>query len=76
MIQRKLQHAFASTLMLMLFLSLPAFLYHSSSVVHVTGVNEIQSPTGTSQNLTQISRQLNAGQVWTGSRPPFQGQVL
>ncbi|XP_075714274.1 aryl hydrocarbon receptor nuclear translocator 2 isoform X4 [Rhinoderma darwinii] len=48
----------------------------SSSVVHVTGVNEIQSPTGTGQNLTQISRQINAGQVWTGSRPPFQGQQI
>ncbi|MEE6503769.1 hypothetical protein FKM82_004939, partial [Ascaphus truei] len=48
----------------------------SSSVVHVTGVNEIQSPTGTGQNLTPISRQINAGQVWTGSRPPFQGQQI
>ncbi|XP_053573648.1 aryl hydrocarbon receptor nuclear translocator 2 isoform X2 [Bombina bombina] len=48
----------------------------SSSVVHVTGVNEIQSPTNTGQNLTQISRQINAGQVWTGSRPPFQGQQI
>ncbi|CAJ0938636.1 unnamed protein product [Ranitomeya imitator] len=48
----------------------------SSSVVHVTGVNEIQSPTGTGQNLNQISRQINAGQVWTGSRPPFQGQQI
>ncbi|KAE8618172.1 hypothetical protein XENTR_v10009297 [Xenopus tropicalis] len=48
----------------------------SSSVVHVTGVNEIQSPSATGQNLTQISRQMNAGQVWTGSRPPFQGQQI
>ncbi|XP_016369484.1 aryl hydrocarbon receptor nuclear translocator 2-like isoform X2 [Sinocyclocheilus rhinocerous] len=48
----------------------------SSSVIHVPGVNDIQSTAGSAgQNLTQISRQINAGQVsWTGSRPPFSGQ--
>uniref|UniRef100_A0A672SGH4 Aryl hydrocarbon receptor nuclear translocator 2 n=1 Tax=Sinocyclocheilus grahami TaxID=75366 RepID=A0A672SGH4_SINGR len=48
----------------------------SSSVIHVPGVNDIQSTAGSAgQNLTQISRQINAGQVsWTGSRPPFPGQ--
>ncbi|XP_051574737.1 aryl hydrocarbon receptor nuclear translocator 2-like isoform X11 [Myxocyprinus asiaticus] len=48
----------------------------SSSVIHVPGVNDIQSTTGSAgQNLTQISRQINTGQVsWTGSRPPFSGQ--
>lgn len=49
----------------------------SSSVVHVPGVNDIQSSSSTGQNLTQISRQLNQSQVaWTGNRPPFPGQVL
>uniref|UniRef100_A0A665TFH9 Aryl hydrocarbon receptor nuclear translocator 2 n=1 Tax=Echeneis naucrates TaxID=173247 RepID=A0A665TFH9_ECHNA len=35
-------------------------------------------PSGSSnQNLAQISRQLNPGQVaWSGNRPPFSGQVL
>lgn len=48
----------------------------SSSVVHVPGVNDIQSSSSTGQNISQISRQLNQGQVaWTGSRPPFPGQV-
>uniref|UniRef100_A0AAR2LHK3 Aryl hydrocarbon receptor nuclear translocator 2 n=1 Tax=Pygocentrus nattereri TaxID=42514 RepID=A0AAR2LHK3_PYGNA len=49
----------------------------SSSVIHVPGVNDIQSSAGSAgQNLAQISRQLNPGQVsWTGSRPPFSGQV-
>uniref|UniRef100_W5LL98 Aryl hydrocarbon receptor nuclear translocator 2 n=1 Tax=Astyanax mexicanus TaxID=7994 RepID=W5LL98_ASTMX len=49
----------------------------SSSVIHVPGVNDIQSSAGTAgQNLAQISRQLNPGQVsWTGSRPPFSGQL-
>ncbi|XP_009694199.1 PREDICTED: aryl hydrocarbon receptor nuclear translocator 2-like, partial [Cariama cristata] len=47
----------------------------SSSVVHVPGVNDIQSSSSTGQNLTQISRQLNQSQVaWTGNRPPFPGQ--
>ncbi|KAM9092121.1 aryl hydrocarbon receptor nuclear translocator 2 isoform 4-T4 [Megaptera novaeangliae] len=47
----------------------------SSSVVHVPGVNDIQSSSSTSQNMSQISRQLNQSQVaWTGSRPPFPGQ--
>ncbi|KAK1798556.1 hypothetical protein P4O66_006850 [Electrophorus voltai] len=48
----------------------------SSSVIHVPGVNDIQSTAGSAgQNLAQISRQLNPGQVsWTGSRPPFSGQ--
>uniref|UniRef100_A0A8C2J5S0 Aryl hydrocarbon receptor nuclear translocator 2 n=1 Tax=Cyprinus carpio TaxID=7962 RepID=A0A8C2J5S0_CYPCA len=47
-----------------------------SSVIHVPGVNDIQSTAGSAgQNLTQISRQINAGQVsWTGSRPPFSSQ--
>ncbi|KAJ8778265.1 hypothetical protein J1605_013764 [Eschrichtius robustus] len=46
-----------------------------SSVVHVPGVNDIQSSSSTSQNMSQISRQLNQSQVaWTGSRPPFPGQ--
>ncbi|KAF2977704.1 hypothetical protein EK904_007672 [Melospiza melodia maxima] len=49
----------------------------SSSVVHVPGVNDIQSSSSTGQNLTQISRQLNQGQVaWTGNRPPFPGQQI
>uniref|UniRef100_A0A8C2JF45 Aryl hydrocarbon receptor nuclear translocator 2 n=1 Tax=Cyprinus carpio TaxID=7962 RepID=A0A8C2JF45_CYPCA len=49
----------------------------SSSVIHVPGVNDIQSTAGSAgQNLTQISRQINASQVsWTGSRPPFSSQV-
>uniref|UniRef100_A0A669PD10 Aryl hydrocarbon receptor nuclear translocator 2 n=1 Tax=Phasianus colchicus TaxID=9054 RepID=A0A669PD10_PHACC len=48
----------------------------SSSVVHVPGVNDIQSSSSTGQNLTQISRQLNQSQVaWTGNRPPFPGQL-
>ncbi|XP_076879131.1 aryl hydrocarbon receptor nuclear translocator 2 isoform X2 [Brachyhypopomus gauderio] len=48
----------------------------SSSVIHVPGVNDIQSTAGSAgQNLAQISRQLNPGQVsWTGSRPPFSAQ--
>uniref|UniRef100_A0A8C1YST4 Aryl hydrocarbon receptor nuclear translocator 2 n=1 Tax=Cyprinus carpio TaxID=7962 RepID=A0A8C1YST4_CYPCA len=47
-----------------------------SSVIHVPGVNDIQSTAASAgQNLTQISRQINAGQVsWTGSRPPFSSQ--
>uniref|UniRef100_A0A8C8SU63 Aryl hydrocarbon receptor nuclear translocator 2 n=1 Tax=Pelusios castaneus TaxID=367368 RepID=A0A8C8SU63_9SAUR len=50
---------------------------NSSSVVHVPGVNDIQSSSSTGQNLTQISRQLNQSQVaWTGSRPPFPGQQI
>uniref|UniRef100_A0A672P695 Aryl hydrocarbon receptor nuclear translocator 2-like n=1 Tax=Sinocyclocheilus grahami TaxID=75366 RepID=A0A672P695_SINGR len=50
----------------------------SSSVIHVPGVNDIQSTAGSAgQNMTQISRQINAGQVsWTGSRPPFSGQQI
>ncbi|KAJ8249322.1 hypothetical protein GJAV_G00233550 [Gymnothorax javanicus] len=47
----------------------------SSSVIHVPGVSDIQSSESGGQNLAQISRQLNSGQVgWTGSRPPFSGQ--
>ncbi|XP_034523679.1 aryl hydrocarbon receptor nuclear translocator 2 isoform X1 [Ailuropoda melanoleuca] len=49
----------------------------SSSVVHVPGVNEIQSSSSTGQNMSQISRQLGQSQVaWTGSRPPFPGQQI
>ncbi|KAI4572887.1 hypothetical protein MJG53_012725 [Ovis ammon polii x Ovis aries] len=49
----------------------------SSAVVHVPGVNDIQSSSSTSQNMSQISRQLNQSQVaWTGSRPPFPGQQI
>uniref|UniRef100_A0A672P7X1 Aryl hydrocarbon receptor nuclear translocator 2-like n=1 Tax=Sinocyclocheilus grahami TaxID=75366 RepID=A0A672P7X1_SINGR len=50
----------------------------SSSVIHVPGVNDIQSTAGSAgQNMTQISRQINAGQVsWRGSRPPFSGQQI
>ncbi|MEJ1278083.1 hypothetical protein NN561_009002 [Cricetulus griseus] len=49
----------------------------NSSVVHVPGVNDIQSSSSTGQNISQISRQLNQGQVaWTGSRPPFPGQDM
>ncbi|MBZ3886615.1 Aryl hydrocarbon receptor nuclear translocator 2 [Sciurus carolinensis] len=49
----------------------------SSSVVHVPGVNDIQSSSSTGQNMSQISRQLNQSQVaWTGSRPPFPGQDM
>uniref|UniRef100_A0A8C9T1A5 Aryl hydrocarbon receptor nuclear translocator 2 n=1 Tax=Scleropages formosus TaxID=113540 RepID=A0A8C9T1A5_SCLFO len=47
-----------------------------SSVIHVPGVNDIQPSSSAGQNLAQISRQLNPSQVaWTGSRPPFSGQV-
>ncbi|XP_077420560.1 aryl hydrocarbon receptor nuclear translocator 2 [Vanacampus margaritifer] len=47
----------------------------SSSVIHVPGVNDIQPSSSSSQNLAQISRQLNPGQVaWSGNRPPFSGQ--
>ncbi|XP_007579257.1 aryl hydrocarbon receptor nuclear translocator 2 isoform X2 [Poecilia formosa] len=49
----------------------------SSSVIHVPGVNDIQSSGSSNQNLAQISRQLNTGQVaWSGNRPPFAGQVM
>uniref|UniRef100_A0A7N8WRX2 Aryl hydrocarbon receptor nuclear translocator 2 n=1 Tax=Mastacembelus armatus TaxID=205130 RepID=A0A7N8WRX2_9TELE len=49
---------------------------HSSSVIHVPGVNDIQPSGSSNQNLAQISRQLNPGQVaWSGNRPPFSGQV-
>uniref|UniRef100_A0A672GEU7 Aryl hydrocarbon receptor nuclear translocator 2 n=1 Tax=Salarias fasciatus TaxID=181472 RepID=A0A672GEU7_SALFA len=48
----------------------------SSSVIHVPGVNDIQPSGSSNQNLAQISRQLNPGQVaWSGNRPPFSGQV-
>ncbi|XP_052417019.1 aryl hydrocarbon receptor nuclear translocator 2 isoform X2 [Carassius gibelio] len=49
-----------------------------SSVIHVPGVNDIQSTAASAgQNLTQISRQINAGQVsWTGNRPPFSSQQI
>uniref|UniRef100_A0AAY4EHW0 Aryl hydrocarbon receptor nuclear translocator 2 n=1 Tax=Denticeps clupeoides TaxID=299321 RepID=A0AAY4EHW0_9TELE len=48
----------------------------SSSVIHVPGVNDIQPSASAGQNLAQISRQLNPSQVsWSGSRPPFSGQV-
>uniref|UniRef100_A0A669BZ08 Aryl hydrocarbon receptor nuclear translocator 2 n=1 Tax=Oreochromis niloticus TaxID=8128 RepID=A0A669BZ08_ORENI len=47
----------------------------SSSVIHVPGVNDIQPSGSANQNLAQISRQLNPGQVaWSGNRPPFSGQ--
>ncbi|XP_054626157.1 aryl hydrocarbon receptor nuclear translocator 2 isoform X1 [Dunckerocampus dactyliophorus] len=47
----------------------------SSSVIHVPGVNDIQASSSSNQNLAQISRQLNSGQVsWSGNRPPFSGQ--
>ncbi|XP_034536540.1 aryl hydrocarbon receptor nuclear translocator 2 isoform X1 [Notolabrus celidotus] len=47
----------------------------SSSVIHVPGVNDIQQSGSSSQNLAQITRQLNPGQVaWSGNRPPFSGQ--
>ncbi|XP_060899051.1 aryl hydrocarbon receptor nuclear translocator 2 [Labrus mixtus] len=47
----------------------------SSSVIHVPGVNDIQQSTSSNQNLAQITRQLNPGQVaWSGNRPPFSGQ--
>ncbi|MGH0161039.1 UNVERIFIED_CONTAM: hypothetical protein FKN15_050144 [Acipenser sinensis] len=49
----------------------------SSSVIHVPGVNDIQSASSAGQNLAQISRQLNPAQVpWTGNRPPFSGQQI
>lgn len=52
------------------------YLSSSSSVVHVPGVNDIQSSSSTGQNMSQISRQLSQSQAaWTGSRPPFPGQV-
>ncbi|XP_041841783.1 aryl hydrocarbon receptor nuclear translocator 2 isoform X2 [Melanotaenia boesemani] len=48
----------------------------SSSVVHVPGVSDIQPSGSSNQNLAQISRQLNPGQVaWSGNRPPFTGQT-
>ncbi|KAG7220831.1 hypothetical protein INR49_031570 [Caranx melampygus] len=48
----------------------------SSSVIHVPGVNDIQPSGSSNQNLAQISRQLNPGQVaWSGNRPPFSGQL-
>uniref|UniRef100_UPI0037E92B2A aryl hydrocarbon receptor nuclear translocator 2 n=1 Tax=Semicossyphus pulcher TaxID=241346 RepID=UPI0037E92B2A len=47
----------------------------SSSVIHVPGVNDIQQTSSSNQNLAQINRQLNQGQVaWSGNRPPFSGQ--
>ncbi|XP_030269864.1 aryl hydrocarbon receptor nuclear translocator 2 isoform X3 [Sparus aurata] len=47
----------------------------SSSVIHVPGVNDIQPSGSSNQNLAQITRQLNPGQVaWSGNRPPFSGQ--
>ncbi|KAM7423482.1 hypothetical protein PAMA_000030 [Pampus argenteus] len=47
----------------------------SSSVIHVPSVNDIQPSGSSNQNLAQISRQLNPGQVaWSGNRPPFSGQ--
>lgn len=47
----------------------------SSSVIHVPNVNDIQPSGSSNQNLAQISRQLNPGQVaWSGNRPPFTGQ--
>ncbi|XP_061077637.1 aryl hydrocarbon receptor nuclear translocator 2-like isoform X4 [Conger conger] len=47
----------------------------SSSVIHVPGVSDIQPSASGGQNLAQISRQLNPGQVgWSGTRPPFSGQ--
>ncbi|XP_076984633.1 aryl hydrocarbon receptor nuclear translocator 2 isoform X3 [Tamandua tetradactyla] len=49
----------------------------SSSVVHVPGVNDIQSSSSAAQNMSQLSRQLNQSQVaWSGSRPPFPGQQI
>lgn len=49
---------------------------HSSSVIHVPSVNDIQPSGSSNQNLAQITRQLNPGQVaWSGNRPPFSGQV-
>uniref|UniRef100_A0A667WQW8 Aryl hydrocarbon receptor nuclear translocator 2 n=1 Tax=Myripristis murdjan TaxID=586833 RepID=A0A667WQW8_9TELE len=51
-------------------------IFYSSSVIHVPGVNDIQPSGSSNQNLAQISRQLNPGQVaWSGNRPPFSGQV-
>uniref|UniRef100_A0A8D3CF84 Aryl hydrocarbon receptor nuclear translocator 2 n=1 Tax=Scophthalmus maximus TaxID=52904 RepID=A0A8D3CF84_SCOMX len=48
----------------------------SSSVIHVPSVNDIQPSGSSNQNLAQISRQLNPGQVaWSGNRPPFSGQM-
>uniref|UniRef100_A0AAY4EHL7 Aryl hydrocarbon receptor nuclear translocator 2 n=1 Tax=Denticeps clupeoides TaxID=299321 RepID=A0AAY4EHL7_9TELE len=50
--------------------------HKNSSVIHVPGVNDIQPSASAGQNLAQISRQLNPSQVsWSGSRPPFSGQV-
>ncbi|KAJ8343961.1 hypothetical protein SKAU_G00312900 [Synaphobranchus kaupii] len=46
-----------------------------SSVIHVPGVSDIQPSGSGGQNLAQISRQLNPGQVgWSGTRPPFSAQ--
>uniref|UniRef100_A0A8C5N5J3 Aryl hydrocarbon receptor nuclear translocator 2 n=1 Tax=Gouania willdenowi TaxID=441366 RepID=A0A8C5N5J3_GOUWI len=50
---------------------------NGSSVIHVPGVNDIQQAGSSNQNLAQISRQLNPGQVsWSGTRPPFSGQII
>ncbi|XP_023375839.1 aryl hydrocarbon receptor nuclear translocator 2 isoform X3 [Pteropus vampyrus] len=47
----------------------------SSPVVHVPGVNDMQSPSPAGQSMSQISRQLSQSQAaWAGSRPPFPGQ--
>ncbi|XP_060035562.1 aryl hydrocarbon receptor nuclear translocator 2 isoform X2 [Erinaceus europaeus] len=48
----------------------------SSSVVHVSSVSDLPASSSSSQTMPQISRQLSQGQVaWTGSRPPFPGQL-
>ncbi|XP_008403233.1 aryl hydrocarbon receptor nuclear translocator 2 isoform X2 [Poecilia reticulata] len=43
----------------------------SSSVIHVPGVNDIQSSGSSNQNLAQISRQLNTGQSNKSQSSPF-----
>ncbi|XP_024905867.1 aryl hydrocarbon receptor nuclear translocator 2 isoform X2 [Pteropus alecto] len=49
----------------------------SSPVVHVPGVNDMQSPSPAGQSMSQISRQLSQSQAaWAGSRPPFPGQQI
>uniref|UniRef100_A0A672P5M2 Aryl hydrocarbon receptor nuclear translocator 2-like n=1 Tax=Sinocyclocheilus grahami TaxID=75366 RepID=A0A672P5M2_SINGR len=73
---RALELTSPKTLNHIMFVCVCVCVCFSSSVIHVPGVNDIQSTAGSAgQNMTQISRQINAGQVsWRGSRPPFSGQ--
>uniref|UniRef100_A0A8C5GI55 Aryl hydrocarbon receptor nuclear translocator 2 n=1 Tax=Gouania willdenowi TaxID=441366 RepID=A0A8C5GI55_GOUWI len=52
-------------------------LIHTHTHTHThRGPHFLTIPGSSNQNLAQISRQLNPGQVsWSGTRPPFSGQV-